>query len=136
MSRTRTRNTKVREKVRFRANRLCEICGIDVNVRGKQTDDDFPTMHHRWPRRERGLDHVENLLYICQACHSDVVHADEDVAYLMGWMAHRDQYRCTPVLTHRGWVYLEQDGSYRSLSQHEVLAQTIRHAITDKKLSA
>lgn len=136
MSRTKTRNTKVREKVRYRANRRCELCGIDVNCRGSQTDPDFPTMHHRWPRREGGSDHVDNLLYLCRYCHSVTVHEDEELARIFGWMASRDDYKGTPVLSHLGWVWLTEDGQYSTLSDTECDQLNRRHGNHLNRLSA
>lgn len=115
MSRTRTRRTSVRQLVRIRADGKCELCGIEVNVHGDQADLDFPTMHHRWPRRESGIDMVQNLLYLCRGCHKDRVHEDEYVARCLGWMAAKDALLDTPVLMYFGWALLDEDGSFCTL---------------------
>jgi hypothetical protein len=131
VSRTRSRITRSRDAVRLRAGGICEVCGIETNRHGRQTDLDFPTMHHRWPRREGGLDHVSNLLFLCRNCHANVVHADEYVARLLGRMASEYAYRHMPVLTHVGWVLLLDDGSYGKLPWWVAEELTKEHAQLD-----
>lgn len=125
------RRWSVREYVRVRANGMCEICGIEVDPLAGESDPNFPTMHHRWPRRLGGIDHNGNLLQLCVTCHRTTVHGDESRAFILGWMANRNDYATTPVLTYFGWVTLKANGTYGYVPYWEVARLERLRANTD-----
>lgn len=128
MSRTVNRGSKSRAIVRVRADGSCEICGTELDSKLPQTDRRFPSIHHRFPRRDGGCDFVSNMLRLCKKCHTDVIHGDEEFAYLFGWMAHANNTSRIPVMTRHGWVLMTEDGSFESLPYHSVPELTKGHA--------
>lgn len=108
----------------MRACDHCEICGTAL-THERQTDPDFGTMHHRYPRRQGGTDTVSGLLQLCVRCHSGL-HQNEVEAVRNGWLCLERSTCLSPVRTHQGWVWLREDGSKESLTsvQNEELNAT------------
>lgn len=107
----------VRTVVRKRAEDHCEICGIAL-THAVQTDADFASMHHRYPRRQGGFDSVTCLLQLCQRCHG-ALHTNETEAVRNGWLCLERTTWLQPIRTHRGWIRLREDGRYEALSSLE-----------------
>jgi 5-methylcytosine-specific restriction endonuclease McrA len=62
----------IRQAVRRRAHDHCEICGIKL-THLVQTEADFGSLHHRFPRRDGGMDEITCLIQLCRSCHIGLV---------------------------------------------------------------
>lgn len=106
--------TDARRRVKARAAGTCEACGTPFKrISLRKTN---ASMHHRKPRRAPfcGVDSVENLLHICNACHV-TIHADERRAAKLGLIVW-DEPLCRPFLLHgKRWVAPGLDASYEPL---------------------
>lgn len=105
-----------REVVLERDQNTCQRCGIDLLYK-------LASIQHRRPRGAGGsalVDIPSNLVLVCGSattpgsCHNWMEHEDRPAARVEGWLipklsrVHPSQ---VPLLTHRGWVLLADDGS-------------------------
>lgn len=106
----------LKDSVWKRAKNRCEKCGAKIVK--KKAGNHNGSVHHRKPRRMRGVDSVMNCMLVCNTCHRDI-HRDELAAAREGWIAWGEE-DVTPVLLHTGgWVLLVPDGTYEYLSHRE-----------------
>jgi hypothetical protein len=85
---------------------------------GKMTSRLDHSFHHRYMRRDGGVDSITNLLYLCLPCHREI-HRDEHWAGAFGWVAWIEP-DLTPVRIHnRFWVVLTPDGWYERLDRDD-----------------
>jgi len=104
-----------REVVLKRDGNTCQRCGVDLVYK-------LASIHHRRPRgmgSSRLVDTPSNLVLLCgsattpKSCHQ-TVESLRDEARVEGWLipklsrVHPSQ---VPLLTHRGWLLLADDGS-------------------------
>lgn len=104
----------VRRLVRARSHGDCEMCG----------QRDPLQLHHRKQRSVGGAHLVSNLLHLCNRCHVQV-HQRMEHSLQTGRIIHSWASSLTsPVLLTRGWVYLDEDGSWRAsdMSRYERLS--------------
>lgn len=91
--------TKAREVVRERQGGQCARCGNRATA-----------LHHRKRRREGGHGY-ENLVALCNTCHT-FVHANPVVAIEQGYIVpiHVEDIAAVPVKSFMGWVLFDSDG--------------------------
>lgn len=119
MQKRRTQRRDIRALVRLRAGGHCERCDRLLNPLAVDTDDDFASMHHRWPQRNGGRDTVSGLLRLCRACHC-WLHRNEANALVYGWLSPEVTTSVWPVLVRDRWMWLADTGHYVPLSELEV----------------
>ena len=105
---------EIREAVYERAQGMCEIMSPKAGCTGRAEH-----LHHRKLRSQGGEHTVENLVHICERCHS-YAHLHRAEADTDGWIV-RSSYdpRHVPFLRRGGMVFLFEDGEMEGYFEPE-----------------
>lgn len=102
----------VAETVKERSQYFCEAMIPEAGCNGQGQH-----LHHRRMRSQGGVHTVQNLVHICESCHS-YIHHHPAISYTKGWLVKstRDPDH-EPFLRRGGAVLLLEDGGFEHVAE-------------------